>query len=78
MQEIQNEIDAKQAEFDKIYSEYCQRLRAMYVSGHASNLEVLLTSSDISAILTRSEMIRSISRRDSNTLNELTKKMEEI
>ena len=50
----------------------------MYVSGHASNLEVLLTSSDISAILTRSEMIRSISRRDSNTLNELTKKMEEI
>ena len=78
MQEIQSEIDAKQAEFDKIYSEYCQRLRAMYVSGHASNLEVLLTSSDISAILTRSEMIRSISRRDSNTLNELTKKMEEI
>lgn len=78
MQEIQNQIDEKQAEFDKIYSEYCQRLRAMYVSGHASNLEVLLTSSDISAILTRSEMIRSISRRDSNTLNELTKKMEEI
>ena len=78
MQEIQDEINAKQAEFDKIYSEYCQRLRAMYVSGHASNLEVLLTSSDISAILTRSEMIRSISRRDSNTLNELTKKMEEI
>lgn len=78
MQEIQNQIDKKQAEFDKIYSEYCQRLRAMYVSGHASNLEVLLTSSDISAILTRSEMIRSISRRDSNTLNELTKKMEEI
>lgn len=78
MLEIQDEINAKQAEFDKIYSEYCQRLRAMYVSGHASNLEVLLTSSDISAILTRSEMIRSISRRDSNTLNELTKKMEEI
>lgn len=78
MQEIQNEINAKQEEFDKIYSEYCQRLRAMYVSGHASNLEVLLTSSDISSILTRSEMIRSVSRKDSNTLNELTKKMEEI
>lgn len=78
MDNLQKEIEAKQKEFDKIYSEYCQRLRAMYVSGHASNLEVLLTSSDISSILTRSEMIRSVSRKDSSTLNELTKKMEEI
>ena len=51
---IQADIDAKQAEFDKTFDEYCQRLRAMYVSGHASNLEVLLTCSDISSILTRS------------------------
>ena len=78
MKKIEEEIEQKQAEFDKIYNEYCQRLRAMYISGHASNLEVLLTSSDISAILTRSEMIKSVSRKDSNTLNELTKKMNEI
>lgn len=78
MQRIQDEIEKKQEEFDKIYDEYCQRLRAMYVSGHASNLEVLLTSSDISSILTRSEMIKSVSRKDSNTLNELTEKMNEI
>ena len=78
MESIQTEIEKKQEEFDKIYDEYCQRLRAMYVSGHASNLEVLLTSSDISSILTRSEMIKSVSRKDSNTLNELTDKMNEI
>lgn len=50
----------------------------MYVSGHASNLEVLLTSSDISSILTRSEMIKSVSQKDSKTLNDLMDKMNEI
>ncbi|MFQ9065438.1 MAG: murein hydrolase activator EnvC family protein [Eubacterium sp.] len=75
---IQSDIDAKQAEFDKTFDEYCQRLRAMYVSGHASNLEVLLTSSDISSILTRSEMIKSVSKKDSDTLNGLMDKMNEI
>ena len=76
--DIQADIDAKQAEFDETFDEYCQRLRAMYVSGHASNLEVLLTSSDISSILTRSEMIKSVSKRDSDTLNGLMEKMNEI
>ena len=75
--DIQADIDAKQAEFDETFDEYCQRLRAMYVSGHASNLEVLLTSSDISSILTRSEMIKSVSKRDSDTLNGLMEKMNE-
>jgi murein DD-endopeptidase MepM/ murein hydrolase activator NlpD len=50
----------------------------MYVSGHASNLEVLLTSKDISSILTRSQMIKSISKQDSQILDSLMKQMEEI
>ncbi len=75
---IQKEIDSKQAEFDKLFDEYCQRLRAMYVSGSVSNLEVLLTSSDISSILTRSQMIKSVSQKDSKALDILMKKMEQI
>ncbi len=74
----QKDIDAKQAEFDESYETYCQRLRAMYVSGAASNLEVLLTSSDMSAMLTRSQMIKSVAEKDSAVLDDLMKKMEEI
>ena len=74
----QKEIDEKQAEFDKSYELYCQRLRAMYVSGTASNLEVLLTCTDMSAMLTRSQMIKSVSQQDSKILDDLMKKMEEI
>lgn len=74
----QKEIDKKQAEFDESYELYCQRLRAMYVSGSASTLEVLLTCPDMSAMLTRSQMIKSVSQQDSQILDELMKKMEEI
>lgn len=76
--DIQDKINEKQAEFDKLFEEYCQRLRAMYISGSVSNLEVLLTSSDISSILTRSQMIKSVSKQDSDTLNSLIDKMNEI
>lgn len=76
--QTQIEIDKKQAEFDTVYEEYCQRLRAMYISGSASTLEVLLTCPDLSALLTRSEMIKSVSEQDSATLDELMQKMKEI
>lgn len=76
--DLQVQIDKKQAEFDKTFEEYCQRLRALYIAGSATNLEVLLTSTDISSILTRSQMIKSVSKKDSKSLDELMKKMEEI
>lgn len=75
---LQKQIDKKQKEFDKTFDEYCQRLRAIYISGNATNLEVLLTSTDISSILTRSQMIKSVSQKDSSTLDKLMTKMEEI
>lgn len=74
----QKEIDAKQAEFDENYELYCQRLRAMYVSGSTSNLETLLTCTDLSSMLTRSQMIKSVSQQDSDQLDALMTKMEEI
>lgn len=78
IEEAQNEIDRKQAEFDEVYSQYCQRLRAMYISGNVTTLEILLESGDMSAVLTRAEMVKSVSEQDSETLDTLMKKMQEI
>lgn len=74
----EKEIEKKEQEFDGVYEEYCQRLRAMYISGNVSMLEVLLESGDISSILTRAEMVKSVSEQDSATLDDLMTKMEEI
>lgn len=78
IQKTQKEIDKKQKELDKSFDEYCQRLRAMYVSGRASNLEVLLECDDISSILTRSQMIKSVSKEDSDILNRIMEKIKSI
>lgn len=79
IEEAQNEIDKKQAEFEEVYNQYCQRLRAMYVSGNVTTLEVFLSGGlDMSSILTRAQMIKSVSEQDSQTLDELMTKMEEI
>lgn len=74
----EKEIEKKEQEFDGVYEEYCQRLRAMYISGNVSMLEVLLESGDISSILIRAEMVKSVSEQDSATLDDLMTKMEEI
>ena len=74
----EKEIEKKEQEFDGVYEEYCKRLRAMYISGNVSMLEVLLESGDISSILTRAEMVKSVSEQDSATLDDLMTKMEEI
>lgn len=76
--QIQAEIDAKQEEFDQTFDAYCQRLRAIYISGNATNLQVLLSSKDLSSILTRSQMIKSVSDKDSECLQDLMDTMEEI
>lgn len=74
----QIEIDKKQAEFEVIYNQYCQRLRAMYISGNVSTLEVLLESGDMSSVLTRAQMVKCVSVQDSATLDSLMQKMQEI
>ena len=78
IEQAQKEIEQKQAEFDEVYNQYCQRLRAMYISGNVTTLEILLESGDMSAVLTRAEMVKSVSEQDSETLDTLMKKMQEI
>ncbi|MDE6123990.1 MAG: hypothetical protein K2G22_02025, partial [Eubacterium sp.] len=79
IEEAQNQIEAKKAEIKEIYDLYCQRLRAMYISGNVTTLEVILDSGwDMSSILTRAEMVKSVSAQDNATLEELMNKMQEI
>lgn len=77
--ETQKQIDAKQEEFREIYELYCQRLRAMYMSGNVTTLEIIFESGwDMSSLLTRAQMIKSIAEKDNETLDDLNAKMQEI
>lgn len=82
---LEVEIDrlAKESEevkikFDKSYANYRERAKAMYVSGSTSVLEALLSSTDISTFLTRIEMIRRVTKQDSDLLNNLMEQGEKL
>ena len=73
--ELQQQIaDTKQqitvldAEFQQNYQQYCQRLRAMYISGETNILAFLLGSTDIGQLLTRYEMIARVAKQDTALL----------
>ena len=79
IKETERRIEQKKQEFKKVYDTYCQRLRAIYISGNVSTLEMFLeTGMDMSSILTRAEMVKQVSSNDKKTLDDLMAKMQEI
>lgn len=88
----QQEADKLQAEVDKVqtvlddlnekfmakYEAYCLRMRAIYISGNFNILTALLTCNDISSFLTRYEMIKAVSKSDTELLQEIQEETDKI
>ena len=64
--------------FDTTYNAYCLRLRAMYISGHSSVIEALLSCDDLAQFVNRFEMIRVVAKSDTQLLKEVNKKIKLI
>lgn len=71
IEQLSKDSVALKEKFDVSRQQYAQRARAMYVSGNMTTLEAILTSKDISTLLTRLEMIRRVSRQDKQLLENL-------
>lgn len=67
-----------QAEFNVSYDQYCERAKAMYISGTTSTLAMLITSDDISTLFTRLEMIKRVAKSDKQLLEGLQLEGEEL
>ncbi len=74
----QKEYERLNDHFKKTYSAYCLRLRAMYVSGQTSIIEALIMCDDISTFINRLEMIRSVSKSDTQLLKEVNRDIDAI
>lgn len=73
--EIEDEINQLDSSFKEIFEQYCQRMRAMYISGNQfSVLGFILDGSSLSDMLTRYEMVSAVSKRDNALLNDVTSK----
>ena len=65
------EIAATQADIDKNYDLFKQQLRAMYESGDASYVSVLLASGSFTDFLKRAEVLKVVSQRNNDIIDKL-------
>lgn len=84
-----NELDAKineqqaamadkQAEIDDNLDQLGQRLRAIYLGGEVSTLEILLQSQNATDLMTNMEVMQSITEHDKKLINTLQESMSQI
>lgn len=71
IKDLEAKISEKEAEFAELFELLKKRLRALYIAGDASSLEVLLTSSDMSDFLTRLEIVKGVTEHDSALLEQV-------
>lgn len=88
----QSEIDEKQEKIDSIVEDIkaqeeeikgiiellCERLRAVYMAGNASTLEMLLSCDDIASFLTTSEMLKRVADYDDALVKELNSIIDQL
>lgn len=65
-----NNIAGQKENIQTTYNALAKRLRAVYISGEASTLEVLLTSKDYESFLTRLELMARIAKHDNKLVND--------
>ncbi len=76
--ELNTRCDELQEQFNSNYALFCQRIRAIYISGDTSVLSMLLSCTDISSLLTRYEMIKRVSQSDKELLQSVQSESEEL
>ena len=65
------ELEQKEQEIDATYEQYKQRMRAMYMAGETSALEMLFEADSFADFLTNIEMMKAITAHDTELLDTL-------
>lgn len=76
--DLDKKIAEKDKEIDDTVKLFCDRMRANYMAGETSILEIFTTSSDMSSFLNRLEMFRRVTENDQDLVNKLNKEIAEI
>ncbi|MEG0546691.1 MAG: peptidoglycan DD-metalloendopeptidase family protein [Oscillospiraceae bacterium] len=72
------QIEEQNITINKTYDILKDRLRAAYMAGETSTLEVLLSSTDFEGFLTRLELVSSVSKYDTGLVKGLQEKIAEL
>lgn len=78
IESLNAEITQKDAEIDQTIELFCHRMRANYISGGTSTLEILTNSSSLSVFLNRLELLKRVTEGDQQLVDVLNKEIEEL
>lgn len=85
LREIQGNIDELQIKIDDLTQSVedktillQQRIRAIYMAGDTSSLEIILGAKDFTDLMDKFQLIKSISEHDTKLINELSKSMKDL
>lgn len=75
---IETQTEEQNKKIDETYDVLGQRLRASYMAGETSELEVFLSATSFEDFLTRSELLRQVAKRDNEVVSGLEAKIKEL
>ncbi|MBQ3073728.1 MAG: peptidoglycan DD-metalloendopeptidase family protein [Ruminococcus sp.] len=78
IEDKKSEISALEAEAEANMELFRQRLRALYVAGDVSTLEIILGASDFNDFVDKVQLIDSMNEKDSKLIDEIEAQMDDI
>ncbi len=78
IEETQKKIEEQQIKIEETQKLLGERLRAMYMSGNVSTIEILLEADSFESLLNRMELVSQIAKHDSKIVEELTAQIKEL
>ncbi len=78
IKDLDNQILQKDQEIEETIEIFCERIRANYMAGETSVLEMFTASSSVSGFLNRLELFRRVTQNDQALVNKLNEEIAEI
>lgn len=78
IQKAQDDIDKRRQEMQEAIALLLERLRAAYLAGNANWLETIMGASDLSVLLTRTELQERVAKQDQKLIEKLEKEAADI
>lgn len=73
-----SQIASKQKDIQSNLDKLRERLRALYLTGEASNIEIILNAKNIMDLADKTEILKVITEHDTNLINTLNTEMESV
>ena len=77
-QQVHDDIDKKQVQIDDDTNQLKERLCALYMSGDACNLQILLSSTDLLDLADKTEAVTMVTQHDTDLIDRLKTEKQEV